>query len=364
MRRLQNLINLYVKLAAAPEFVALKDKPNLWFGDYMANKNNDRYFAILDRENLKNIKKLQDNGLIYEDNLNEYYVDHDMTKRTMSQICHAYNKYFPSVNAFTVFQHLKDDGTLDVESGAATDTPIFILVHDLIHQVLQSNFVESLNKQRDREDESLSPTLLDELYEDIASSLSNFQPSTTNIGQGIFLYLRSLFNKKFNELSLKDPLDLEDIKSNLRQAIEATFHQAKAELRGKIDRLSNKSELGAERVPGPIKQLVDGILSRMKGEMVSQVPSVAEAILKQVPTDYRSGGTFGRFELSLISEEYYEKILDSKVVNQSDSSALRAWMQESLNAMQKLHNYFKFELEQELQEDYPPSSSSEDEDYS
>jgi hypothetical protein len=332
------------KYAAAPEFVNLQNDPRakLWFGDQMAEANNDKYFAILDRDNLNAIKALSDEGLFYvsKEELPVWYLQNEKTQETMRFIVDRYNRYFPQLDGNTVLSYLRDYGDLDPDSGASSNNPIFILVHDLIHQALQSQFVQRLHENREREDQGLLVPLVDELYEDIASSLSNFQPGIKNIGQGVFSYLANTFNKKW---VTQVPTD-----DTLRSTIEATFHQVKAELRGKIDGLSNKHEISNTKVPNQIKQLVDGILSKAKYQMLQQVPDVVTQAVARNITIAQS--IFKLFDLREIQQQYYERLMASSIVDQTNSSALRAWMLECLQAMKNLNKYFRYDFEEEFHE--------------
>lgn len=323
-----NIYYLISKYSAAPEFMKLRNEKGSesWFASEMSFANNDKYFAVFDRGNIKAITNIN-SEMNFTDNVVEYYFNHEKTQELIDFIIRAYNKCFPKLKAEKVLNYLKDSETFE-----NSDTPIFILIHDLIHQVLQSNFSESLSNQYDRENEGLFNSLIDELYEDIASTMSNFQPQTKNIGQGIFNYIKNVY-------SLYKKQEGKDF--DVKRVIEKTFHHAKAELRGKIDKFKD-SGISNEKIPNEIKQLVDGILSKLKFEMLNQSDSISN--------DY---DVFKNLYIDDIAEDYYQKIIDSKVVNQSDSSMLRAWMQGCLKEMSKLNNYFKHELESEF---LPPDS--------
>ena len=58
------------------------------------------------------------------------------------------------------------------------------------------------------------------------------------------------------------------------------------------------------------------------------------------------------FELQDIFDEYNQKIIESSIIEQADSSALRSWMIECLRKMKELLNYFETEFEEELQSEY------------
>lgn len=331
--KLLRRVDAYYKLAGAPEFMQLKDEEgsDLWFGDRMSEANGDKYFAILDRSNLDAIRKSAIGSTLDTEELAGWYLMHEKTQSLIRFIGQRYNKYFPNLDFTNVLNHLEQEGSLDPRSGVTTPNPIFIFIHDLIHQVLQSDFTDSLNNQRSREDESLNPSLLDELNEDIASSMSNFQPGIKNIGQGLFVYLRNGFTKAYGNQVATDV--------NIRQALEKTFHQAKAELRSKIDGLANSHEFQNQKIPAQVKQMVDGFLSRAKHKMLSQLEDVIdEAVEFKMNSGYR---IFELFDLRELASEYYQKINESSVVDQADSSALRGWMIECLGEMKKLNDYFK-----------------------
>jgi hypothetical protein len=149
-------------------------------------------------------------------------------------------------------------------------------------------------------------------------------------------------------------------REELVQAIEKTFHIAKAELRNKIDKI--KTDLGesyvskSKKVPAKVKQLVDGILSKLKHQMLSNVDNV---IASKDDIGYRRyyGSVWEAFELQDVFDEYNEKITESSIIEQADSSALRSWMIECLSKMKELLNYFEYGFEEELSSD-----NEEDED--
>lgn len=340
LRQAKLFLKTVQKYAAAPEFVDLQNDPRakLWFGDQISEANNDRFFAILDKDNLAAIKNLSNEGYYVGEEIPAWYLNHEKTQHTIKLIVESYNRYFPQLDGHVVWENLRDDGTLDPDSEAASNTPIFILVHDLIHQALQTEFVQRLHENSQLEDQGLLVPLIDELYEDIASSLSSFQPGLKNIGQGVFYYLGNVFRQKWG--------NQQPSKEAIRQALEATFHQVKAELRGKIDGLANKREISTTKIPNQIKQLVDGILSKAKYSMLQQLDSVAQRAVDGNIAFANS--IFKLFDLNQIQEQYYERIMESKIVEQTNSSALRGWMLQCLQYMKALNKYFRHDAEEEF----------------
>jgi hypothetical protein len=194
--------------------------------------------------------------------------------------------------------------------------------------------------------------LADEIYEDLVSSLSNFQPSGYNqynskMQSFLVQYIETIFNQHF---------DKNHNYESLKFAIDKTFHILKAELRNKInsivDEISenhlNKFK-STQIASNKIKQLVDGVLSKFKFEMTQQIPDVISYHNSgQIGSNKEYKNTFDAFQLENIQNEYQEKILEADIIEQADSSALRAWMIEVLKEIKKLNNYFKYELENEL----------------
>lgn len=334
-------VTKFIKFAAAYEFLQLRNLKNpklqLWFTENIAKLNNDsKNFAILDNKIIKVLKDLNQDYYFTEDDITNFYLDHPKTQNLIYFICNSYNKFFPKLNSYSVLDNLKNEGTLDPESGTVNN-PIFILIHDLIHQVIESDFIEQLQNQQDPDSNYDNITLLDQLNEDLASTLSNFQPENPN--QGLQYYLKNLFFKNLRDISNVNEVDL-------YQAIEKTFYQAKAELRNKIDKLSlNESYKNKIKdVPPKLKQLVDGLLSKIKYQMIQKIDEIKG----------KSFGFYGRlweeFELEDIFEQYNLSILESNIIEQSDSSALKAWMLTCLPKMKELLNYFEIEFPKQFQE--------------
>lgn len=331
-------ITKFLKLAAAHEFLQLRSLKNpklqLWFTENLAKRNNDsKNFAILDNKIIKVLKDLNEQYYFTEDDITNFYLDHPKTQDLIYFICNSYNKFFPKLNSYSVLDNLKNDGTLDPESGVASN-PIFILIHDLIHQVIEADFIEQLQNQKNEEtDENI--TLLDQLNEDLASTLSNFQPDNPN--QGLQYYLKQLFFKNLKSNKITE--------TELEHAIEKTFYQAKAELRNKIDKLSlNKNYKNKiKNVPPKLKQLIDGLLSKIKHQMIQKIDEIKD-------NSYSYEILWKEFELEDIFEQYNLSILESNVIEQSDSSALKAWMLTCLPKMKELLNYFETEFPKQFQE--------------
>lgn len=352
-----NKINLFFKLAASPETFKLTNNfgkkmySDLWFGESMAELNNEtKNFAVLDNKIKAAIRNLERNyGIIGSEDVEDvtkFYLSHDKTQELIRFICDSYDQKM-TVSSQNVLQHLLDDGSLDPDSGIATN-PIFILMHDLIHQAIEHDFVEQLENQQDGE----VITLLDQLNEDLASSLSNFQPKANASNQGLVAYIRYHFLR-----NLKNDFSEQD----LVNAIEKTFYLAKAELRSKIDKIKlNMSEeyvSKMKKVSPKLKQLVDGILSKLKYAMLQGVKSVANS-KQAIGYGKYYKNAFDAFELQEIFDEYNEKITTSLVMDQVDSSALRAWMISCLSKMKELLNYFEYGFEEENF-----SNEDEEEDY-
>lgn len=366
--QLINKINSFYRLAAAPEFLKLRTTRDrkmlggeLWFGANMAQVNNDmNNFAILDNKIVSALKNLERNyGVVGSSDIadiNSYYLSHPKTQNLIRFICNTYNNNFPGRDAYAVAQHLENEGQLDPSSGVVQN-PIFILIHDLIHQIIEPDFVQQLQDQQGGE----VITLMDEISEDIASSLSGFQPSSKTAGQGLVLYLKRLFSKYVSEtgkifsvnFSLPDLIDV----------INKTIHEAKAELRGKLKKFekSQPSEYKEKikDIPAEMKQLVDGTLSKIKNQMITAskediYDNNGNYQLSNITT-MQSGRiqsinekVWNAFNLDEIFREYNQKILESRIISQSDSSALRRWMIGCLNKMKELLQYFEYELEEEF----------------
>lgn len=330
----------FLRFAGSFEFNKLRGEKGrnseLWFGAEIAHKNDEKQFAAMDKENIVNILKAAEWISILEGedinkrNAKKYYLQHPKTQETIHFILRTYDKYFPQIKSERVFQNLENTEVLNFES------PIFLLIHDLIHQTLEKEFITNLENQNNNE-----ATLLDELYEDLASSLSNFEPHQPN--QGLFSYLNLKFNKE-----LLFPINEE----TLQKTIEKTFHIAKSELRGKIDQLAKRKthELNKLDIPRKMKQLVDGILSRLKLKMLENIPvALKHKETNEIGKQYRN--LFWAFDLDDELTAWYEKIRESQIIEPADSSALRAWMLECLKKMKELQLYFA-ELPQELEQEY------------
>jgi len=365
IKSLVKAVDLFAKLAASPEFFQLRNPlgkklhADLWIGNRMAVLNSDMNgFAIFDNKIKKSIKSLDDNygvaGGFGEVAINIFYLSNPRTQELIKSICDSYDRNFPGIKSADVLNHLEKDGSLDPKSGAAVDNPIFILIHDLIHQIIEHDFIKQLEDQQDDEGDEVI-TLMDQLNEDLASTLSGFQPSAKNTSQGLVAYIKFLFNRDFRENS-------EFTKENLESVINRTFHIAKAELRGKLEKLKSnltESYVGKTKtVPPKVKQLVDGTLSKLKKEMTDKVDNI---IRLKSDIGYRKtyNSVWEAFELQDVLDEYNQKIIDSSIIEQSDSSALRRWMVECLSKMNGLLNYFENVLPEEIESEY---NSHDDED--
>ena len=362
MQNILKLSQMFLKHAVSQSMLALRrpmDRKylgsNNWFGQNMNPEapylDMDNFeIAKFDKENIQSIKKIIDNGFL-DGNPKEIYLENLKTNEFIDFLISSYNKYFGKrFDANNVVNNLVDE----MEQ---FETPLWVIIHDLIHQVLEPKFVKNLSTRYEYEETTV---LADEIYEDLASSLSNFQPSGLNeFGRKrqsfLVQYIETIFNQNFDK-----SYDAESLKF----AIEKTFHILKAELRNKIETISDEiSENHLEKfkstqvASAKIKQLVDGMLSKFKFEMIQQIPGIIwKYENKQIGPNKEYMNVFEAFELEDIQDEYQTKILESDVIEQSDSSSLRTWMIEVLQAIKKLNHYFKYEFEQEIIDDYPPPS--------
>lgn len=365
IKSLVRAADLFAKLAASPEFFQLRNPlgkklhSDLWFGNRMAELNSDMNgFAIFDNKIKKAIKSLESNygvvGGSSDDAINRFYLSHPETQELIKFICNSYDQKFSGIKSADVLNHLEMDGSLDPKSGAVNN-PIFILIHDLIHQIIEYDFIKQLETQQDDEGDEVI-TLMDQLNEDLASTLSGFQPRAKNTSQGLAAYIKFLFNRNFRENS-------DFTKENLESAINRTFHIAKAELRGKLEKLqSNLTESYVSKtktVPPKVKQLVDGTLSKLKKEMMDKVDNVID-LKSNIGYRKRYNSAWDAFELQDVFDEYNQKIIDSSIIEQSDSSALRNWMIECLGKMNGLLNYFENVLPEEIDSEYSSEEDNED----
>lgn len=311
--------NLFLeKYAGSQEFLKLRDDPRakLWISNQMAGYNHAKEFAIFDKkiQNLEREWGFQPKS----------YLENPETKKLIKFILDTYDLYFKykNISAYNVYSNLADE--LEY-----ADNPIFLLIHDLIHQVLSVNFIEELQNEKDIEDEGLNPSLSNELNEDIASYLSNI--AFNNPNQGLFRYIKTHIFNYLKELNNRNPIyDLSDAQANLSDAVNFAFHRAKAELRGKINKFEGMEK---SKISGSKKQLVDGLLSKMKAELLSQVDNFSINEIKKINID--------KFWLDDLIEDYYDKIDKSEIIGQTDGAALTAWMRECLIKMNDLVRYFE-----------------------
>lgn len=318
----------YEKYAGSQEFLKLRDDPKakLWISRQMAEQYNAKEFAIFD-------KKIQSLEQEYGFEPRSYLNDSE-TKKLIKFILDKYDFYFKykNISGYNVYSRLIDE--LEY-----TDNPIFLLMHDLIHQVLSVNFIEELENEKELDDQGLYPGLSNELNEDIASYLSNIVFNKPN--QGLFRYIKTHIANYLKELNNRNIIhDLSDARTNLSDAINFAFHRAKAELRGKTNKFEDmeKSKISSSK-----KQLIDGFLSKIKVELLSQVENFSLNEIKNINLD--------KFWLDDLLEEYYDKINKSEVVGQTDGAALTAWMRECLAKMHNLVKYFENCLDEQYEED-------------
>jgi len=362
--RLLEKVSLFLKFAASPELFKLNTPSDrgrlgsdLWFGDNTAYSSNDlNNFAVIDNRIKQIVSNLNRNYGILDANdqsAAEFYLNHPKTQELIKYICDSYNKNFPKLNAYSVASLLEEQA----ESNGPSSNPIFILMHDLIHQVIESDFVQSIESQGVDEEGDELITLQDQVNEDLASSLSNF----VGDGQGLFTYISDIFNRicrrKFSELQNSNQ---EEFAIFLRSCIEDCFRIIKHELRGNLNKVTDFfSEEYLKRVKPTspkVKQLVDGILSKTKGEMLRQVDNVSNNFGR---VNSRYFNFFELFSTKDIFNKYHQDIRESNVVEQSDSSALRNWMIGCLGKVRELLNYFENSFEEEFLSD---EDEDEDED--
>jgi hypothetical protein len=296
---------------AAFDFEKLRhDKVNkdLWFSKEKSTSNADKIFATIDKKIIEAIKKNS-----YSDvDIGEFYKSSELIDNYITYVIQSFNKNFPDLNGMKVLNYLEDQ---DFMEGA---NPIFLLMHDLIHYSLQSDFNERLSSQTQEMDDEPSYyiPLMDRVYEDIASSLSNFQPKKSS--QGIFEYLEKIFQLKLEEHDNYPDLEIEDCK----EVINSTFNHAKNELRGRLN----------DKFPNKVKQFLDGFFSRMKFFMLKNLENAFDTIRT-------IDDLYNRFKLQEnFEKEYYSRMDNSEILEQETSSNLRKWMIDCLNQASKLIN--------------------------
>lgn len=317
----------YEKYAGSQEFLKLRDDPKakLWISRQMAGEYNAKEFAVFD-------KKMQEIDKDYGLDPKSYLNDSD-TKQLIKFILDSYNTFFKNkkISSYDVYSNI--EGELEY-----TDNPIFLLMHDLIHQVLSVNFIQELQNEQDLDQEGLYPSLSNELNEDIASYLSNI--AFTDPNQGLFRYIKTYISYYLKELNDKNmPKNILDGRDNLTTAINMTFHRVKAELRGKTHKFEDmeKTQFSSKK-----KQLVDGFLSSMKQELLSQIDNFSLQDIKN--------RNIKQFWFNDLVESYYDKIEKSEVVGQTDGAALTAWMRGCLTKMNELLQRYENKFNEE--EDY------------
>lgn len=305
----------------------------------------------------KNIKNIKDNYGLSDKEAAQFYWNDPKTTDLIKFIINRYQKYFPTLNAYSAYQLLKNQ-----TDEIAVGNPIFMLMHDLIHQVIEPKFIENLETQDDIK------SLLDELNEDLASILSNFQP-IPRVSQGLFSYIENIFYEKFDtrlkqDIERPSVIPAEEIEIYLKSTIEKTFAHIKLELRNKINKLETKPERMARIKLNPgfdrkIKQLVDGFLSRIKHSMMSQVAGIVANLhnkfrpqdkIKQIGVIKSKYKIWEQFDLGYLMEEWYDKLKESSILPQTESSALSQWLRECLSKMDEVANYFENSYDEEYEE--------------
>lgn len=287
---LQKRIIYFYKLAkdtnnAAPSIEKLKTDrffdSSLWFSKFPTISNLEENFGMLD-------KKLKDElGSDYI-----YSIHYDKLKDFILDSFNSTFKRF-KLNSVKVSELLEDQES----------TNLFILIHDLIHQVFQRNFTESIQSQSvdiDDDPDYYIP-LMDRLYEDAASSLSNFQPQKSQ--QGIFTYLEDLFRINYGNYDVSE--------NGLKNLINEVFKIAKNELRSQKD---NK-----------FKQFADGFLSKLKGQMLDT--HNFNYVINKVTAKNSLEDVWDLYGLQESNEDaYYERLDDSSLLDEEKAILLRNWL--------------------------------------
>lgn len=303
-------------------------KNNLLFTKKPTTSNIEKEFGKINKK-LKN----------YAEGIFGSYADSPIYEEFIDFVLDTYDSIFRKykISANRVYHYLDEQSRENDEK-----IDLFILIHDLIHQALQSNFTESLEKQNvhifaDEDDEDYDEEyyipLLDRIYEDIASSLSNFQPKKSN--QGLFEYLKDVFIIEFNKEKQSDddfPLYVKDkvyLKEMTRRAIENTFKVAKRDLRSK-------------NVSSKIKQFADGFFSKLKHHMLNNISldnlsdyDIAKSIFKKIDPQ------------SHFEPEYYKRLDEHQVVDDEIDLALREWLMKCNNKANEILNKNYSESEDE-----------------
>lgn len=108
-----------------------------------------------------------------------------------------------------------------------------------------------------------------------------------------------------------------------------------------------------------IKQLVDGFLSRIKHSMMSQVAGIVANLhnkfrpqdkIKQIGVIKSKYKIWEQFDLGYLMEEWYDKLKESSILPQTESSALSQWLRECLSKMDEVANYFENSYDEEYEE--------------
>lgn len=279
---------------------------SLWFTKDPAISNAAKNFNLIDKK-LK--QKVKDNGFDYSESP-EY-------SELKEYILSSFDNYFKrfKLRSYEVEELLSDQENED----------LFILMHDLIHQVFQRDFTQAIQSQSvDLDDDpGYYIPLMDRLYEDAASSLSNFQPKKST--QGLFEYLERLFQ-------INAP-DYEPSEENLKELINYVFNIAKQELRKNGD---NK-----------FKQFADGFLSKLKGQMLNK-DNLLEA-LSLAEDDF--GDIWKHYNLQELYEpEYYERLNDHDLLDEEKAVVLRNWLMSCLNKAKEVLNKDYYEDEEYIDE--------------
>jgi len=253
---------------------------SLWFTKYPAISNLEKNFNIIDKK-LK--QKTKYNGFDY--------VDSPEYAELKEYILNSFDSYFKrfKLRSYKVEEFLSDQNSDD----------LFLLMHDLIHQVFQRYFVESIEAQSFSQDDDPGYyiPIMDRLYEDAASSLSNFQPK--NSTQGLFTYLEDLFRIYGSNYEASE--------ENLKSLIHEVFNIAKKELRSQSD--------------NRFKQFADGFLSKLKGEMLNRAGKIA----KLVKEDLSEVWSYYNLQEEYQSE-YYERLDSHDLLDEEKAVILRNWL--------------------------------------
>jgi hypothetical protein len=364
LRKNASLRRFLVKISGSPELLALKNNPigdklnqNLWFDIPNMRRTFEELLESPDNFFDSKVKKViaENKGFTEPVIINDYYFNHAKITDLSRFICSSFDRHFPHLKSSTVLNNLNN-----VKNSNYYLFPINFIIHDLIHQVIEPDFIDQLQKQKPEEGVKVI-SLSDQLNEELAGTLSNVQSNFLKT------HIKKVFNEKYKEKvcannslnyseeELKNPLLKEEKFQQqlnaLKDVIELTFHIVKAELRGKLNKVAPELDplylKKVKKISPEFKQLVDGTLSKLKHAMLNQAENVLRAQIRpnkkftdiKITLNIFSSSEDG--EINNIFEQYLDNIVESSIIEQSNSSALRSWMIECLSKMNETLNYFK-----------------------